>query len=199
MAGDRGLTGLGRSAGTAPRAPRPPSRDDRPAVGPTERRRHLSESAQRDRRHGAIRPATSALALVALGLVAGCQHASAIGPASAAVPAPPGQVVVEERREEFVLADIDGDGCISLAELAREMAWRFAALDANHDDVLTPDELGGQDPARFARPDKDGDGKLTFVEVMQAKEADFARADKAKTGCVTVVEVLDFDGLEGGK
>jgi EF hand len=159
----------------------------------------LSESAQRDRRRGAIRPATSALALVALGLVAGCQHASAVGPASAAVPAPPGQVVVEERREEIVLADIDGDGCISLAELAREMAWRFAALDADHDDVLTPDELGGQDPARFARLDRDGDGRLTFVEVMQAKEADFAKADKAKTGCVTVVEVLEFDGLGAGK
>src|SRR3954451_18525884 len=179
MAGDRGLTGLGRSAGTAPRAPRPPSRDDRPALRPTERRRHLSESAQRDRRRGAIRPATSALALVALGPVSGCPRASAIGPAAAAVPAPPGQGVVEERREEIVLADIDGDGCVSLAELAREMAWRFAALDANHDDVLTPDELGGQDPAKLARPDEDGDGKLTFVEVMQAKEADFARADKA--------------------
>jgi EF hand len=157
----------------------------------------LSESAQRDRRRGAIRPATSALALAALGFFAGCQHASAGGPATAAPP--PGQVVADERREAFVLADIDGDGCVSLPELAREMAWRFAALDADHDDVLTPDELGGQDPAKFARPDKDGDGRLTFVEVMQAKEADFAGADKAKTGCVTVVEVLDFDGLEAGK
>src|SRR3954452_2015453 len=143
--------------------------------------------------------AAPALALAAFGLVAGCQHASAGGPASAAVAAPPGQVVVEERREAFVLADIDGDGCISLAELAREMAWRFAGLGANHADVLTPDELGGQDPARFARLDRDGDGRLTSVEVMQAKEADFAKADKAKTGCVTVVEVLEFDGLEAGK
>jgi hypothetical protein len=157
----------------------------------------LSESAQRDRRHGAIRPATLALALAALGLVVGCQHASAGGPATAAPT--PGQVVAAERREAFVLADIDGDGCISLPELAREMAWRFAALDANHDDALTPDELDGQDPAKFARLDKDGDGRLTFVEVMQAKEADFAKADKAKTGCVTVVEVLEFDGLEAGK
>ena len=158
----------------------------------------MSESAQRDRRHGAIRPATLAVALAALGLVVGCQEASAAGPATAAAPTP-GQVVADERREAFILADIDGDGCISLPELAREMAWRFAALDADHDDALTPDELGGQDPARFARLDKDGDGKLTFVEVMQAKEADFARADKAKTGCVTVVEVLEFDGLGAGK
>jgi EF hand domain-containing protein len=158
----------------------------------------LSESAQRDRRHGAIRPATLAVALAALGLVVGCQEASAAGPATAAAPTP-GQVVATERREAFVLADIDGDGCVSLPELAREMAWRFAALDANHDDALTPDELDGQDPAKFARLDKDGDGRLTFVEVMQAKEADFARADKARTGCVTVVEVLEFDGLGAGK
>jgi Ca2+-binding EF-hand superfamily protein len=135
--------------------------------------------------------------LALIGLVAGCQHASAGGPASAAPT--PGQAVVTERREAFVLADIDGDGCVSLPELAREMAWRFAALDADHDDALTPDELGGQDPAKFARLDRDGDGRLTFVEVMQAKEADFARADKGKTGCVTVVEVLEFDGLEAGK
>jgi hypothetical protein len=159
----------------------------------------LSDAAQRDRRRGAIRPATSALALAALGLFAGCQHASAGGPASAAVATPPGQVVVTERRQAFVLADIDGDGCVSLPELAREMAWRFAALDADHDDALTPDELDGQDPAKFARLDRDRDGRLTFVEVMQAKEADFARADKGKAGCVTVVEVLEFDGLEAGK
>ena len=157
----------------------------------------MSESAQRDRRHGAIRPATLALALAALGLVAGCQHASAGGPATVAPT--PSQVVVTERQQAFVLADIDGDGCVSLPELAREMAWRFAALDADHDDALTPDELGGQDPAKFARLDRDRDGRLTFVEVMQAKEADFARADKARTGCVTVVEVLEFDGLGAGK
>src|SRR3954452_8493155 len=130
MPSDRGLTGLGTSAPAtgpvgaagseaAPRAPRPPSRDDRPALRPTERRRHLPESAQRDRRRGAIRPARLALALVALGLIAGCQHASAVGPASAATP--PSQVVVQERREEFIIADIDGDGCVSLPELAREM------------------------------------------------------------------------------
>ena len=113
--------------------------------------------------------------LALIGLVAGCQHASAAAPT-------PGQVVVAERQQAFVLADIDGDGCVRLPELAREMAWRFAALDADHDDALTPDELGGQVPARFARLDKDGDGRLTFVEVMQAKEADFARADKAKAG-----------------
>src|SRR3954464_13017746 len=82
MPSDWGPTGLGTSApatGTvgaagseaAPRAPRPPSRDDRPALRPTERRRHLSEPAHGARRRGAIRPATSALALVALGLVAG--------------------------------------------------------------------------------------------------------------------------------
>ncbi len=158
----------------------------------------MSESAQRDRRHGAIRPATLAVALAALGLVVGCQEASAAGPATAAAPTP-GQVVADERREAFVLADLDGDGCISLPELGREMAWRFAALDANHDDALTPDELDGQDPAKFARLDKDGAGRLTFVEVMLAKEADCARADKAKTGCVTVVEVLEFDGLGAGK
>ena len=136
--------------------------------------------------------------LALVGLVAGCQHASAGGPASAAARRP-ARSSRTERRQAFVLADIDGDGCISLPELAREMAWRFAALDANHDDALTPDELDGQDPARFARLDRDGDGRLTFVEVMQAKEADFARADKAKTGCVTVVEVLEFDGLGAGK
>jgi EF hand len=140
--------------------------------------------------------AMPALALAALGLTAGCQHAGAGGPASAAVSTPaPGQVMVTERRQAFILADIDGDGCLSPAEVARELARRFAALDANHDDVLTPDELGEHDPAKFARVDKDGDGKLTFVEVTQAEEADFAKADKDKNGCVTIVEFLDLDGL----
>ena len=38
-----------------------------------------------------------------------------------------------ERRQAFVLADVNGDGCLQLAEVAREMAWRFAALDADRD------------------------------------------------------------------
>ena len=39
------------------------------------------------------------------------------------------QDAATERRQAFVLADVNGDGCLQLAELAREMVWRFAALD----------------------------------------------------------------------
>ena len=51
------------------------------------------------------------------------------------------QDVAQERRQAFVLADVNGDGCLQLAEVAREMAWRFAALDRDRDEALTRDEL----------------------------------------------------------
>ena len=33
-----------------------------------------------------------------------------------------------ERHQAFALADTNGDNCLQLQELARDMAWRFAAL-----------------------------------------------------------------------
>ena len=56
VAGDRGPTGLRHLPAPPPGRPARHCRDDRPAVGPTERRRHLSKSAERDRRRGAIVP-----------------------------------------------------------------------------------------------------------------------------------------------
>ena len=83
-----------------------------------------------------------------------------------------------ERRQAFVLVDVNGDGCLQLAELAREMAWRFAALDADRDGLPPRDELVMADDARV-RPHRPrrrrpahlprGDGPL--------KEAHFAKAD----------------------
>src|SRR5690348_12655909 len=73
----------------------------------------------------------------------------------------------------FMAADTDGDGEVSLAELARDAARGFATLDRNHDGFLTPDELGPHDDALFRRVDANGDGKLTFEEVMANKARAF--------------------------
>ena len=104
------------------------------------------------------------------------------------------QDAATERRQAFVLADVNGDGCLQLAEVAREMAWRFAALDTDHDQRLARDELVIADDARFVRIDRDGDGKLSFLEVMELKQADLAKADHTGRGCVLVDEVTAFDG-----
>jgi Ca2+-binding EF-hand superfamily protein len=64
-------------------------------------------------------------------------------------------------RLAFDAADIDGDGFISEAELARDAAAGFSGLDQDRSETLTPEELGPHDPALFSRVDRDGDGVLT--------------------------------------
>ncbi len=106
------------------------------------------------------------------------------------------QDVVAERRQAFILADTNHDGCVDLAELAHATALRFAALDRDHDGKLSKEELQAADAGAFARVDRDADGSISFLEVMTVKEVDFAKADKTKRGCVLVDEVIEFDGVK---
>jgi len=98
-----------------------------------------------------------------------------------------------ERPQAFVLADTNGDNCLQLQELARDMAWRFAALDTNRDRVLEASELIDPPPGRFAELDVNHDGRLTFLEVMTVKTADFRRADRGGRGCLAIDDVVAFD------
>jgi hypothetical protein len=98
-----------------------------------------------------------------------------------------------ERHQAFALADTNGDNCLQLQELARDMAWRFAALDTNRDGALEASELIDPPPGRFAALDADHDGRLTFLEVMTVKTADFRRADRNGRGCLAVDDVVAFD------
>jgi len=98
-----------------------------------------------------------------------------------------------ERPQAFALADTNGDNCLQLQELARDMAWRFAALDTNRDRVLEASELIDPPPGRFAALDVNHDGRLTFLEVMTVKTADFRRADRGGRGCLAIDDVVAFD------
>jgi Ca2+-binding EF-hand superfamily protein len=99
-----------------------------------------------------------------------------------------GESVTYERLS-FDVADTDGDGWISEAEMARDAAAGFSGLDRDRSGTLTPDELAPHDPARFARVDRDGDGKLTFNEVMTFKIEAFEKADKDKDGYMSYQEM----------
>jgi Ca2+-binding EF-hand superfamily protein len=89
----------------------------------------------------------------------------------------------------FMAADTDGDGEVSLAELARDAARGFATLDKDGNGVLTVEELGPHDAALFRQVDTNGDGKLTFEEVMANKVRAFRAGDKDKDGGLTLEEM----------
>lgn len=129
-------------------------------------------------------------------LACGAALAVLLGTSAVLAQTPPPGETIEDRRQAFLLADTNGDGCLQLPELAHAMAVRFAALDRNRDGFLTKDELAEHDPAQFAKVDRNGDGKLSFLEIMEVKEVDFAKADKTKRGCLVVDEVIEFDGLK---
>jgi Ca2+-binding EF-hand superfamily protein len=92
-------------------------------------------------------------------------------------------------RPAFELADTDGDGLISEAELARDAAAAFSSLDANRDRRLSPEELGGAAQGGFAEIDVNGDGLLTFEEVMRHKTQAFELADKNGDGRLSYEEM----------
>jgi Ca2+-binding EF-hand superfamily protein len=117
--------------------------------------------------------------------------AAVVGPAMAqeagATADMPGSYSPE--RIAFDAADTNGDGFVSLPELARDAAVGFATLDKDGSMTLTPAELGPHDPAWFARIDTNHDGVLTFTEVMANKTRAFEEGDKNKD------ELLSFDEM----
>jgi hypothetical protein len=128
----------------------------------------------------------------AVRLAAGIGLVLAVGAAPAAAQTAATDLGIE-RPQAFALADTNGDNCLQLQELARDMAWRFAALDTNRDRVLEESELIEPPPGRFAALDTNHDGKLTFLEVMTAKAADFRHADRSGRGCLAIDDVVAFD------
>jgi Ca2+-binding EF-hand superfamily protein len=95
-------------------------------------------------------------------------------------------------RFAFDIADVDGDGRISEAEMTRDAAAGFAGLDRDGSMTLTPEELGPHDPARFSRVDANGDGVLSFSEVMRHKLGALERGDKDEDGGLSFDEMVDI-------
>jgi Ca2+-binding EF-hand superfamily protein len=102
----------------------------------------------------------------------------------------------------FLALDLDGDGSISAAELAKA-APALRKLDKNSDGKLTEDELrptfaggpgrGGAQPpdmvATMLSFDKNGDGKLEKSELPERMQNMFARADADQDGFITKDEL----------
>jgi AraC-like DNA-binding protein len=128
----------------------------------------------------------------AVRLAAGMGLALAACAAPAAAQTRAGDLGIE-RPQAFALADTNGDNCLQLQELARDMAWRFAALDTNRDRVLEASELIDPPPGRFVALDANHDGRLTFMEVMTAKTSDFRAADRNGRGCLAIDDVVAVD------
>jgi Ca2+-binding EF-hand superfamily protein len=101
-------------------------------------------------------------------------------------------------RLAFDVADTDGDGLVSEAELARDAAAGFSGLDVDRSGTLTPEELGPHDPAMFARVDADGDGVLTFSEVMNHKMRAFEEGDANGDGGLSFDEMVQSVRTELG-
>ena len=101
-------------------------------------------------------------------------------------------------RLAFDVADTDGDGLVSEAELARDAAVGFATLDRDGSMTLTPAELGPHDPARFAGVDANRDGALTFSEVMVNKTRVFEEGDKNEDDGLAFEEMVEVVKVEGG-
>jgi Ca2+-binding EF-hand superfamily protein len=101
-------------------------------------------------------------------------------------------------RFAFDLADTDGDGLISEAELARDAAAGFSGLDEDRSETLTPQELGPHDSAMFSRIDANGDGVLTFSEVMTNKTRAFEEGNKNKDRGLSLDEMVEAVEAELG-
>lgn len=107
----------------------------------------------------------------------------------------------------FSQLDLDGDGGITLEEIANAPEARFAALDTDGNGAVDRDELLAAAEARaaarvdrmLARADADGDGLLTQEELAEMRggrgptpERLFARVDADGDGIVTEAE---FDAM----
>jgi hypothetical protein len=81
--------------------------------------------------------------------------------------------------------DVDGDGLVNEAELARAAATAFAGLDANRDGFLEWAEY----QAAPTGADANGDGQLSFAETMARRLDELAAADRDRDGALCAVEL----------
>ncbi len=111
--------------------------------------------------------------LIALGLVA-CVTAPAPPPGSAG------------GRAEM---DVDGDGLVTEAELARATAALFAGLNGDRDGFLGPEELAAVPPEPLRGVDANGDGRLSSAEVMARRLDALLAADRDGDGRLSAAEL----------
>ena len=126
--------------------------------------------------------------------------AAAVGPAMAQQAGAAEDIICPCTDEQiaFDAADTNGDGGVSLPELARDAAVGFATLDKDGSGTLTPAELGPHDAAQFARVDTNHDGVLSFSEVMANKTRAFEEGDKDKDGKLSFDEMVAVVKMEEG-
>ncbi len=126
--------------------------------------------------------------------------AGVAGPAAAQQPSAAADIECPCTDEQiaFDAADTNGDGYVSLPELARDAAVGFATLDKDGSGTLTPEELGPHDKAQFDRVDTNHDGVLSFQEVMANKERAFKDGDKNHDGGLSFDEMVSVVKQEEG-
>lgn len=111
----------------------------------------------------------------------------------------------------FEMADSDGDGALTLAELQAAAAARFAETDANSDGAISAEEMlaardrdSGRAERRakrmIERRDANDDGLLQFSEMYDAERAGerFAKADANSDGKLTKDEAGKMRGGRHG-
>jgi Ca2+-binding EF-hand superfamily protein len=101
-------------------------------------------------------------------------------------------------RTSFIAADQNGDGVVSEAEFASDVAAAFAGQDRNMDGSLRRAELPDAPSGAFERIDRDRNGALSFRELMLQKLAEFERADANKDGVLAIEEVMRFNVVQHG-
>ncbi len=113
-------------------------------------------------------------------------------------PVQSGQAAEDQKKASefaFDVADRNGDGVISEAELAYDTAAGFAGLDRDGDEQLVPGELQAHDAAAFGRVDTDNNGGLSWSEVIKVKLKVLEDADTNGDGVLSKEEVLNYDAL----
>ena len=125
----------------------------------------------------------------------------------------------EKRLERMIKrADLNGDGKISEAEMARGLAVTFARLDVNNDGKLSKSEIAGaravmkterkrakasgegrlqfmKFPAKrvnknFSRIDANGDGAISKAELDNVAQRMFSKRDKNRDGYITKADFV---------
>lgn len=107
----------------------------------------------------------------------------------------------------FQEMDADSDGRVTVEEMRRRVAERFAAADADRDNALSPEEFRNAVPRRrtdaapptdgrharmldmrFRMTDANGDGRVTLDEMHAAAGTMFRGMDADSDGAVTQEE-----------
>lgn len=126
-----------------------------------------------------------AAALLGTSLLAGAAFAAQQAPA----PAPQDRM---GGGNPLKLADANGDGAVTKAEMLADADARFARLDANKDGKISKDERPGDGAGRggrmMTRIDTDGDGAISLEEQRAQATRRFERVDANKDGTLDQAE-----------